>query len=326
MTVFRIALFAVALTPFAGTLRAADIDPLVPPDTESYLAINVKSAIGSPLFEQQLLGPLKDALGEVPELKAIAGDLGFDPLKDIHRVLIAMAGGNDTDRGLLIAHGTFDVAKFEKKAKDAAKDNADAFKIHKVKRGAATSTVWEVIVPGQDNSTFIALVSDKILVASPGKDYVVDALEQHRSKKKATLKNKEFQALVENLDARQTVSFAVLGKSLAAALGDALPAGFTDSLKKIDAIGGGLTISNEVKLDVLVASKDATSAESVRTTLDKGVKLGMIGLALLTEGRKELEVLLEVVKTVKVGGKGKVVALSARLTADVLKDFFEKDE
>ena len=329
MTEFRLALFAVALalTPASGALRAGDIDPLVPPDTESYLAINVKSALASPLFEQQLLGPLKDVLGDVPELKAVTADLGFDPLKDVHRVLIAMAGGNDTDRGLLIAHGTFDVAKFEKRAKDAARDNDDAFKIHKIKLGAdATATVWEVIVPGQDSSIFVALVSDKILVASPGKDYVVDALEQHRSKKKATLKNKEFQALVENLDARQTVSFAVLGKSLVAAVGEALPAGFTDSLKKIEAIGGGLTISNEVKLEILIASKDPTSAESVRTTLDKGVKLGMIGLALLTEGRKELEVLLEVVKTVKVGGKGKVVAVSARLTADVLKDFFEKDE
>ena len=323
----RLALFALALTPLAGTVRAADIDPLVPPDTESYLAINVKSAVGSPLFEQQLLGPLKDVLGDVPELKAITADLGFDPLKDVHRLLIAMAGGNDTDRGLLIAHGTFDRTKFEKKAKDAARDNADALKVHTVKLGAdATASVWEVIVPGQDSSVFVALVSEKILVASPGKDYVVDALKRHLAKKKAALKNREFQALVENLDARQTVSFAVLGKSLAAGVGDALPANLTDSLKKIDAIGGGLTVTNEVKLDVLVASRDAASAESVRTTLDKGVKLGMVGLALLTEGRKELEVLLEVVKTVKVGGKGKVVAVSARLTADVLKDFFEKDD
>lgn len=329
MTQSRLALFvvALALTPAPGALRAADIDPLVPPDTESYLAVNVKSALESPLFQKQLLGPLKDALGEVPEIKAISGDLGFDPLEDVHRVLFAMPGGTETDRGLLIAHGRFDEAKFEKRAKDAARENDDALKIHKVKLGAdATATVWEVIVPGQDSSIFVALVDNKILVASPGKDYVIDALKQHRSKKKADLKNRGFQALVENLDAKQTVSFAVLGKSLAAAVGDALPAGFTDALKKIDAVGGGLTITNEVKLDVLVSSKDATSADTVRTTLDKGVKLSMIGLALLAEGRKELEVLLEVVKTVKVGGKGKVVVVSARLTADVLKDLFEKDE
>ena len=158
----------------------------------------------------------------------------------------------------------------------------------KLGRGLHRHGLGEVIVPGQDSSIYVALVNDKILVASPGKDYVVDALEQHRSKKKASLKNKAFQSLVENLDPKQTVSFAILGKSLAAAVGDTLPAGFTDSLKKIEAIGGGLTVTNEVKLDVLVSSKDGPSADSFRTTLDKGVKLGMVGLALLTEGRKEL--------------------------------------
>lgn len=319
--------FALALTPVSGgATRAADIDPLVPPDTQSYLSINVKSALESALFEKQLLGPVKDLLGEASEVKDIFGDLGFDPLKDLHRVIFAMPGGPDTDRGLAIAHGTFDVAKFEKRAKDAAENNDDVFKIHKVKRGDVTSTVWEVIVPGQDTSIFVALVSNKIMVASSGKDYVIDALEQHRAKKKATLKNKEFQAIVESLDAKQTVSIAVLGKSLAAAVSDVLPAGIADSLGKIEAIGGGLTVTNEVKLDLVVTSKDATSAESIRTTLDKGVKLGMVGLALLTEGRKDLEILLEVVKTIKVGGKGKVVSVSARLTADMLKDFFGKDE
>ena len=109
MTSLRLTVFAaLALTPVPGSLRAAEIDPLVPPDTESYLSVNVKSALASPLFEKQLLGPLKDALGDVPEIKGVSADLGFDPLKDVHRVLIAMPGGTDTDRGLLIAHGTFD--------------------------------------------------------------------------------------------------------------------------------------------------------------------------------------------------------------------------
>ena len=325
MTKLRLALFALALMP-VGALRAADIDPLVPADTESYLTNNVKSALESSFFEKQLLGPAKDALGELPDAKDILGDLGFDPLKDLQRLTFAIAGGTDTDRGLLIAQGTFDRAKFDKKAKAAAEETADARKIHKVKLGADTATVWEVILPGQDSSIFVALVSDKILVASPGKDYVVDALKQHRAKAKAALKNKDFQALVEKLDPKQTVSFAVLGKSLAAAAGDALPAGFADSVKKVEAIGGGLTFGNEVKLELLVTGKDAQSADSVRTTLDKGVKLAMIGLALLTEGRKDLDVLLEVVKTIKIGGKGKVISVSAKLTADVLKDFFEKDE
>ena len=152
------------------------------------------------------------------------------------------------------------------------------------------------------------------------------AAKEGRSTLGVTFKCDGCQALVENLDAKQTISLAVLGKSIAAAAGDVLPAGLADSLAKVEAIGGGVTVTNEVKLELLVTGKDAASAESIRSTLDKGIKLGMIGLALLTEGRQDLEALLEVVKTIKVGGKGKVVSLSARLTADVLKDFFEKGE
>jgi len=323
----RLALVLVLAVVAPGLGCAADIDPLLPGDTQSYLSINVKAILDAPLFKSQLLGPLKDLLGDTPEAKDILGDLGFDPLKDLDRVLFAMPGGPDTDRGLMVAHGRFDEAKFRKKADDAAQDNDEILKVHKVTLApGVTHTVWEVILPGQDSSIWVALASNKVLLASPGKDYVVDALKQHRAKKKATLKNKEFQAVVEKLDARPTVSIAVLGKSLVAAVGDALPQGVTDALDKIEAIGGSLTVTNEIKLELLVATKEARSAEAIRDTLDRGAKFGMIGLALLTEGRKDLSLLLEVVKTIKFSGKGKVVGVSAKLTADVLEDFFKKDD
>jgi len=51
-----------------------------------------------------------------------------------------------------------------------------------------------------------------------------------------------------------------------------------------------------------------------------------VGLTLLAENRKELSLLLEVLKTIKISGKGKTVGFTARLTADVLDDFFKKDE
>ena len=47
---------------------------------------------------------------------------------------------------------------------------------------------------------------------------------------------------------------------------------------------------------------------------------------MLGDENKGLNLLVEVMKTVKVGGKAKVVSVSARLTADVLEDFFKKDE
>ena len=58
-----------------------------------------------------------------------------DSLRDLHRVIIATPGSTDTDRGLIIAHGTFDEARIQKKADETAKDDPDVLKVHKVALG-----------------------------------------------------------------------------------------------------------------------------------------------------------------------------------------------
>jgi hypothetical protein len=321
------AVLALALAAPAG-LRAADLDPYLPADTESYVSLNVRQMLESPIIKKVALGPLRNALKDANDVNDILKDLGFDPFKHLDRVTVASPTSTDTDRGLIIVQGTFDERKFRAKAADAAQNNSEALTIHKVPLGGGvTHEVYEVAVPGQDLSLFVALATNKVLLASPGKDYVVDALKQVRQKKQPALKNKAFQALLEKMDPRQSLSLAVLGKSLAgaASLG-ILPKAARDSLANLEAIGGGLTVGKEIKLDVAVSSKDERNARRTREVLDKGVKLALVGLALLGEERKELGLLLEVMKTVKVTGKARVVALSARLTADVLEDFFKKDD
>jgi hypothetical protein len=322
-------LAAVLLLAFAGPVAArADLDPLLPPDTESYVSVNVRQVIESPLFQKQLLAPLKQALEEVggDQLKTILKDLGVDPFKDVDRLTMASPGGVEADRGLIIAQGTFDPAKFKAKAEEAARDHPEALKLHETPLGGgAKHAIWEVVIPNQDSSLFVALASNKLLLASPGKDYVVDALKRARDKKKAGLNNKAFQAILEKLDPKQSLSLAFLGKSIANADNEVVPKFLTDAFGNIEAVGGGLDVTNEIKLDILLASKDTESARRMQMALDKGLKLALVGLSLLGEERKELTLLLEVVKSVKVSARGKVVGVSGRLTRDVIEDFFKKD-
>jgi hypothetical protein len=98
-----------------------------------------------------------------------------------------------------------------------------------------------------------------------------------------------------------------------------------DAFGGIEAIGGGLTLGTEIKLDLAIAGKSNEAADKVRENLEQGVRLGKVGLLLVSKEQKALEVLLEVLNTVKIGGRGKVVSLSARLTVDVLDEFFKKD-
>jgi len=56
------------------------------------------------------------------------------------------------------------------------------------------------------------------------------------------------------------------------------------------------------------------------------MKLALIGLSLLDSDRKELALLIEVVKTVKVSGKDRVVSITGRVSSDVITDALKKDE
>ena len=111
---------------------------------------------------------------------------------------------------------------------------------------------------------FVALPNRFTLLASPGKDYVVDALK----KNKAALKNKDMAALLERMNDKQGVSAAVVGSALT---GDAPPE-VKDLLAKVDAIGGGVTISDEIKIEVAVAAKNADGAKTIKEGLDGGLK------------------------------------------------------
>ncbi len=320
-----IAVLSLALLVPAG--RAAELDAFLPVDTESYLSINVRQILDSEVFKKAALDQLRDALKSSDEVNDVLKDIGFDPLKDLDRVVIASPRGTETDRGLIIVHGTFDVKKFQARAADAAETNGDVLKIHKVPLGGgATHDVWEVILPNEDKSLFVALSGNKTLLVSPGKDYVVDAIKQGRLKKKPEMKNKAFQALLEKMDPKQSLSIVVLGKALAGAEKmEILPKRAREALGTIEAVGGGMTVGKEIKLEIAVSSRDETSASGIRETIDRGVKLATVGLTLVTEDQKGLGLVLEVLKTVKVSAKAKVVTVTARLTQDAIDDFFKKD-
>jgi hypothetical protein len=324
----RIATVALLLITFAPLARAGDLNPIMPADTETYFSINVRQIVDSPLFQKQILPSIKETLDEAggADGKKVLKDLGLDPFKDIERITIVSPGTNETDRGLIFAHGTFDAVKFKTKADEVARDTPDHLKIHKVPLGGGTThEVYEVVVPQQDTSLFVAVANNKLLLASPGKDYVVDALKAARDRKKVTLKNKEFQSLLEKLDTKQSVSVAFLGKAIAQSDNDTVPKFVTDAFANVEAIGGGLNINTEVKLGILLASKDTESAKNMHAALDKGLKLALVGLSLLGEERKELTLLLDFVKAIKVSNRGKVVTITGRLSQDTIEDFFKKD-
>lgn len=308
------------LLALTAPLRAADVDPHLPTDTRTYVAINVRQVLDSPLVKRHLLGPAQGALEELG-VENLFKEMGFNPLKDIDRVLISSPGGKETDRGLIIVRGKFGGNAFKK-----AIEGNDDIKSHKTPLGGGvTHTVYELAQQGAENSWFFALANDKTIVVSPGKDYVVDALKQGKTDKQPVLKNKAIQQMIERLDEKQSLAILVPGKLLSDAVADVdiVPQNVKTALQGLDVIGGGITVSDELRLDLAISTKDENAAKAVRETTDKALKLALVGLSLV-DNNKELGVVLEVVKTLRIGGRGKQVTLTARLPADVLDDLLGK--
>ncbi len=298
--------------------RAAEVDKLLPPDTGIVVTVNVRQILDSPLVKKHGLQAAREALKSNDEVNQILEELGFDPFKDLDRITAATPTAADKDRGLVIVRGRFDVAKFKSRAEEAARDNPDALKIVKV----GGKAVYEVSLPGQDDPLFVALLNNTTLVASPGKDYVKEAIDKESGNNKAgELKDKDLRAVLGRLDDGQSVSVAAVGGAFKGRdLGDA-----GEALEKVDAVGGGLTVTDEVKLEVVLAARSDEDAAKIKETVNNGINSGIALLGLAAGEHKGLEHLLDVLKSVKAVGKGKTVTLKARLSAETLEEIF-KDE
>lgn len=134
-------LVAGMLLAIAAPARAADVDKLLPDDTEYVVSVNVKQIMESPLIKKHALEKLRAHIKENSEVSKILETLNFDPLKDLSSVTTAGQGTGPVDmKAYIIARGNFDVAKFESKAEEVSKNMGDVLKIHSEEAARSTSS------------------------------------------------------------------------------------------------------------------------------------------------------------------------------------------
>jgi hypothetical protein len=316
-----------ALLLFVPLSRAADLDPYLPEDTESILNINVRQLLNSELFKKHLLEAAQEALRGEDQVQDILKDLGFDPFKDLDRVVVTSPIGTEKDRGLIIVHGRFDVAKFKAKAEEVAKDQSEHLKIHKVSGGK--QLLYEVNHPDLDDPLFVALVSRDTLLASFGKDYVVNALKKSGKETKPALKNKKFQALLEKIDAGQSLSVAAVATPEVAKAIEKSPGDVKGMIEKIQAVAGGFTVTDEIKLELAVTAKDTKDAKDLSDSAKAGLNLVLGFAAPLAQNANTprwVELVVETVKALRVTNKSEIVFVKGRISSDLIEDALKKKD
>ena len=133
-------------------------------------------------------------------------------------IIVASPSSGDSDRGLIIVQGTFDVKKFQAKAADAARNNDDVLKIHKVPLGGGvTHEVYQVDVPGQDRDARTSPWPTTRPCSPRGQGLRRRRAQAGSPEEEAGAEEQGVSVLVENMDARQSLTLAVLGKTLARA-------------------------------------------------------------------------------------------------------------
>lgn len=305
--------------------RAADMDPYLPEDTEYIVNLNLRQLVDSDLFKKHLRDLAQEALRGDDQIQDILKDLGFDPFKDLDRILGAAPSGAEKDRGLLIAHGRFDVAKFKAKAEQVAKDNSDHLKIHKILGGEVL--LYEVNLPDRDDPIFVALAGSDTLLASAGKDYVVNALKKSGKKAKPVLKNKAFQTLLEKVDDRQSLWVAAVATPDLVKKLEKAPGDIKGLVKKIQALAGGFTISDEIKLEVGVTTKNTKDAKELSDSAKAGLNL-ILGLAanFVQNGDSPgAEFIVELLKSLRVTNREELVVVKGRISSDLIEESLKKE-
>jgi hypothetical protein len=312
----RIATIALLAVLTSAPVCAAELDKFLPPDTEVLVRVNLAQAFDSKLGKpgvEQLRGLIK----QVEELDAAFKEMEFDPFLDLDTLIAAAPNSSEQDRGLVIVHGKFKLDKFKAKGEAVAKDMGEMLKLHKVADGAGGQvTLYEVRPPDQDQAVFVALPNDTTMLISSGKDYVADAIKRGKAKDAVALKNKAFQALIEKMNPKQTIAVAAIGEALAKGVNDETVKAV---LAKVDAVGGGITLGDDLKLEVVIGARTEQEAKELSTAINDGVTKGLVLVGVLATQQKELASAVDVLKTIRSTAKDKAVTIRAEVSAEAIQ-------
>jgi hypothetical protein len=302
-----LALFVLVLVAVAPT-RAADLEKYLSDETDGVVTIDVKGFFSSGLAKK--LG-LDKSLGDDPASRVLK-EIGLDPTQDIDRAVIGLGAGNQR---VIVVEGKFDPAKMEAKLEELAKDKKDFLTVHKTEKGKVfeIAKLDEVIklpdlVQGVINlkgeKGFVAIADKGHVILAQSQDSLAEAIAKGEAKKTTKLKNRDLAVLIGKMDSRQTVNLALTGS--------------TTGLEKTKSITGGINVTADVKLGVVIAADDTDAAkateESITDQLDQF-------RALLGAGANKgtYAPIVDVLKSIKTESKERNVVVSSTLTGEAIE-------
>lgn len=304
----------------AAPVRAADVDPLLPAESEGVMFVNVRQILDSKLVQTYAKGQIEQALKGNDAQKNLE-KLGLDPLKDVTSITAGVWGKTQDDMNFLMSvKGKFDPAKLFAAAEEQAKKEPE--KVAVVSEGdvkLVKFTTEEGKPP-----VYVTVPSEKSLVAGTDQKMVAKAFGQKAGAAPAI--KKDLADLVAAQDGTASVFFCGLTSGKAE-----LPPGvdlssigldsakLAKQLEKMASMAMTVRLTQDVSLDINMGMKDTDSADDFAGTVDQLLNTAKAFLPIIAGQQPAAQpVVQDVVKTLKSSVKDKDVKVSVKVTSDAI--------
>jgi hypothetical protein len=323
-------LLAVALFVPASAAQAAPapdenavkIDKYLPDDTGGVFVVDVKQILASKTFTKELKKQVEELL-KLDQVQMVLKDTGFDPLKDIDRVVLAITPGAEGMSGpFLLVEGRFDAAKLTAKAADLAKQ----FPIIKEIEIGKTKA-YELGLPGQP--AYVALVDKGVFVLSASKPEMAETIEKAGGKRKTEFKSKSLAKLIAKMDPQLAVNVACAGEMPTGGSARSVPGGGIVRMVRtladegIDAVTGGVSVGEDIKGKIHFTTRDADTAKKLAAEFEVGLARMHEEIAREAVRNKDLAPVVEVVKTIKSSVNEQTITTEGKGTAASVEAFIK---
>jgi hypothetical protein len=205
--------------------HAVEIDRLILDDAEMVFSVNVKAILESPLYRQLYQKDVEQFLRS-ERIQRFLGGTGFDPLRDLERVVIVAGPSCYYPTGtfevtdstpeagpVVLVQGQFDPEKIQARLEQPAKTMPKRVELHSFggTRGVRVRPGWDVACALFGERPYGVFLDKTTLVLAPRRQHIEDMLAKAAGKRRTKLKEPALGPLLTVVDGKQAIQFVAVG-------------------------------------------------------------------------------------------------------------------
>lgn len=319
----RLVLLAVfSLSPTMASVRAAEVEPLLPAESESVVMINVRQVLESELFKKYARGQVEQAL-QGNDAQKMMKDMGLDPMKDIEKVMVGTWGTGPEDmKFVFVIRGKFDPAKLFEAVQQAAKKDPD--KVEIVSEG--DFKLIKFTPENERKPVYASVASENAIVAGSDKKLVAATLaDAQKGANKPRIK-KELADLVAKQDEKVSM-FAVgltdgkieLPPNFSIPVQGVDPEKLEKQLQGMKTASMIMNVTDGVSFELAMGMKDTDTASDFGKTIEQLLTTAKVFIPILAAQQPQFQpVAQELGETLKSTVDDKSVSISLKITGGTI--------